>query len=175
MKNLLKLDELILELNSNNKFTVKEINLNIYSENIDIGYVNLIIVKESSSQNNLEAYLDQLESEDINANQLKYLKLKDADYGTELESGDLIFIDEIYLKEKYRGKKYGTNILKELISYAKANNINRLVLSPQPIGLNKNDKSFQKRSLTLESWYNKYGFITYSANNKFKYMINILS
>lgn len=176
MNNLLKLNELNIKLNAKNKFIVKDIHLNINIEKATIGYINIIVVKESSYENTLEAYLDQLESNSINANQLNYLKLIDAGYGTKLPSGDLIYIDEIYIEESYRGKKYGTAVLEELISYAKNIGINRLVLTPQPIGLNKSHESFNNKVLELELWYKKYDFKTYSSkNDNFKYMLKILN
>lgn len=98
MKSMLNLDKLNVNMSESSKFFVQDYTIDIYFKEDVIGSLNFTIVKESSLGQDLEGYIDQLEPNDYVES--KYIKIKDAQYGTILPKGNLLFIDEIYIAKE---------------------------------------------------------------------------
>lgn len=172
MKTILGLKEKNIKINMSRGYDIKKLHCKINNKEDEYGFVDLIIVKESDNICNLDGYLDQYRFEESYLVPSPFDVLIDLEYGESIEAGDLLYIESICLRENYKNKGYGTKILLEIIDYAKFLNINRIVLSPQPIGFRKEDKLFQQKVLSLEAWYKKYGFNTYlNADDGYKYMV----
>lgn len=121
---------------------------------------------------NLDDYLDKYRFEESCLIPSPYDSLIDLEYGKSIEPGDLIVINTIFLNKSFRGKGYGSRILAEIIDYAKLLGINRVALSPQPIGIRRKEETYNEKVLSLESWYKKYGFNTYLNDcDGYKYML----
>ena len=177
MKPILGLKNIQLKIDTSNGYYIKELEVDVNINGKNSGFVSLVVVKEPNDMldddtPNLDDYLDQYRFEESCLIPSPYDSLIDLEYGESIEPGDLVIINTLFLNKKFRGQGYGSRILAEIIDYANFLGINRIALSPQPIGIRRKEEMYNKKVLSLESWYKKYGFNTYLNDcDGYKYML----
>jgi len=79
--------------------------------------------------------------------------------GMYIQSNNVLFLSELYIKKKFRGEGYGSNIMRDIIDFADKHNL-AITLVPEPESLKKS------AVIRLVDFYKRFGFVI----NKGKHM-----
>lgn len=148
-------DKIIEKDKNNTTFTLTELYLPVFHNDVEVGVCEIITLRDSSEIMSLADYLDQCDIEYVSDSRRVFY---DMDYGNSIPISDSIFISSILLNKK--GLYIGKSIINEIISYAKERGFKNIYLRPQPLPISDYINNPKKESMEIKliNWYSKFGF-----------------